>query len=168
TSSSDGYMNPNLLAQAIPPGSSSIASISATAPFPTITLDLTHPPNTLQTLNANAFEAHPSSQYFQPPSAIPLQAFQQGGAAALYNQSIFSGLQFSQEKTSNQVLPQNHQSQPHTSFSNSLSAATAAITTDLNFTAALATAIKSIMGGNAGTNISNNNNDNNNNQTHDH
>nr|GEZ01399.1 probable WRKY transcription factor 31 [Tanacetum cinerariifolium] len=59
---SDGYMNTNLLAQAIRPGSSSIASISASALFPTITLDLTHPPNTLQTLNANAFEAHPSSK----------------------------------------------------------------------------------------------------------
>nr|GEY67225.1 probable WRKY transcription factor 31 [Tanacetum cinerariifolium] len=121
-SSSDGFMNPNLLAQAIRPGS---------------------------------FTIH-------------LQVFQQRGAAALYNQSIFSGLQFSQDKTSNQVLPQNHQSQPHTSFSNSLSAATAAITANPNFTAALAAAIKSIMGGNAGTNTSNNNSDNNNNQTHDH
>nr|AJF11717.1 WRKY42 [Chrysanthemum x morifolium] len=169
-SSSDGYMNPNLLAQAIRPGSSSIASISASAPFPTITLDLTHPPNTLQTLNATPFEGHPPSQYFQPPSAMPLQAFQQAGAAALYNQSRFSGSQFSQDKISNQVLPQNHQSQPQTSFTNSLSAATAAITADPNFTAALAAAITSIMGGNAGAITSNNNNDNNSayNNTHDH
>ena len=155
-SSSDGYMNPNVLAHAIRPGSSSIASISASAPFPTITLDLTHPPNTLQTLNATPFEGHPS-QYFQPPTAMPLQAFQQGGPAALYNQSRFSSLQFSQDKISNQVSSQNHQSQPQTSFTNSLSAATAAITADPNFTAALAAAITSIMGGNASTITSNNN-----------
>ncbi|CAN8274210.1 unnamed protein product [Cochlearia groenlandica] len=46
SSSQDGLMNPtNLLARAILPCSSSMATISASAPFPTITLDLTNSPN---------------------------------------------------------------------------------------------------------------------------
>lgn len=137
TSSTDGFMNPNLLAQAIRPNSSNIATISASAPFPTITLDLTHPPNTSQT---PFDQGHPTSQFFQP---MPLQAIHQSG---------FAGLQLSHDKFSNQLVPyqmappQYHQSQPNTSFANSLSAATAAITNDPNFTAALAAAITSIMG----------------------
>nr|WCL15200.1 WRKY86 [Atractylodes chinensis] len=144
-SSADGFMNPNLLAHAIRPTSSSIATISASAPFPTITLDLTHPPNTFQ---------GPSSQFFPPASAIPFQAFHQtGDGITLYNQSRFAGLQSSHDRASNQLLPhqiappQLLQSQPHPSFSNSLD--TAAITADPNFTAALAAAITSIMSGNA-------------------
>lgn len=158
TSSADGFMNPNVLAQAIRPNSSSIATISASAPFPTITLDLTHPPNTFQNSNSTPFEGHPSSQFFQPPSAMPLQAFHQGGGStSLYNQSRFAGLQLSHDQFSNRLVPhqtappQHHQSQPHESFENSLSAATAAITADPNFTAALAAAITSIMGGKPNT-----------------
>ncbi|KAF2303703.1 hypothetical protein GH714_021356 [Hevea brasiliensis] len=49
-SSADGLMNPNLLARAILPCSSSMATISASAPFPTVTLDLTHNPNSQQVL----------------------------------------------------------------------------------------------------------------------
>ncbi|RAL49558.1 hypothetical protein DM860_012991 [Cuscuta australis] len=45
--SSDGMMNPNFLARAILPCTSSMATISASAPFPTVTLDLTQNPNTL-------------------------------------------------------------------------------------------------------------------------
>ncbi|PSS24818.1 WRKY transcription factor, partial [Actinidia chinensis var. chinensis] len=41
-SSADGVMNPNFLARAILPCSSNMATISASAPFPTVTLDLTH------------------------------------------------------------------------------------------------------------------------------
>ncbi|XP_076959402.1 WRKY transcription factor 6-like [Bidens hawaiensis] len=151
-SSADGFMNPNLLAQAIRPSSSSIATISASAPFPTITLDLTHPPN-------------PSSQLFSSAAAMPLQAFHPGGGGAVYNQSRFAGFQLSHDKISNQLIPQpipppppqHHQSQPHPAFANSLSAATAAITSDPNFTAALAAAITSIMGGNVNTIASDNN-----------
>ncbi|KAI3800272.1 hypothetical protein L1987_28359 [Smallanthus sonchifolius] len=57
-SSADGFMNPNLLAQAIRPSSSSMATISASAPFPTITLDLTHPPNTSQFIPSAATSNH--------------------------------------------------------------------------------------------------------------
>ncbi|KAI3711143.1 hypothetical protein L2E82_41015 [Cichorium intybus] len=158
SSSVDGVMNSNLLAQAFRPNSSSIASISASAPFPTITLDLTHPPN------SNPSEGFPTSQF-----AMPLQVFHQGGGggATLYNQSRFSGLQLSNNNFSNQLSshhqfapPQHHQSQPYTSFGHSLSAATAAITADPNFTAALAAAITSIMGDN-GSSINCNNVENN-------
>ncbi|CAH1448254.1 unnamed protein product [Lactuca virosa] len=160
TSSVDGFMNSNLLAQAIRPPN--IATISASAPFPTITLDLTHPPN-----STPIFEGYnnPAASQF----AMPLQAFHQGSSGAMvYNQSRFSGLQLSNNELSNQVLqyqqtapPQHHQSQPHPSFGHSLSAATAAITADPNFTAALAAAITSIMGGNGST-ISPKNEENNN------
>ncbi|XP_076941815.1 WRKY transcription factor 6-like [Bidens hawaiensis] len=164
-SSADGFMNPNLLAQAIRPSSSSIATISASAPFPTITLDLTHPPNTLQKVNSSTtFDGqHPSSQFFPPASAMPLQAFHPGGGT-VFNQSRFAGFQLSHDKVSNQLIPQpippppqHHQSQPHPAFVNSLSAATAAITSDPNFTAALAAAITSIMGGNVNAIASDNN-----------
>ncbi|KAJ0568777.1 putative transcription factor WRKY family [Helianthus annuus] len=156
SSAEHGFMNPNLLAQAIRPSSSSIATISASAPFPTITLDLTHPPNNFQKVNSTAFEGHPSSQYIPSAAAMPLQAFHPG----MYNQSRFAGFQLSHDMVSNQLIPhqiappQHHQSQqPQTAFANSLSA----ITSDPNFTAALAAAITSIMGGNA-SNESNNNN----------
>ncbi|KAI3680507.1 hypothetical protein L6452_35278 [Arctium lappa] len=166
-SSADGFMNPNLLAHTIRPNSSSIATISASAPFPTITLDLTHPPNTFQGPNGSIPFDHghqPASQFSPPPFAMPLQAFHHhgGGGDTQYNQSRFSGLQLSNNKVYNQP-PQFHQSQPQVSLSNSLSAATAAIAADPNFTAALAAAITSIMGGGNGSNIipSNNNETNN-------
>ncbi|KAL6990753.1 hypothetical protein U1Q18_008874 [Sarracenia purpurea var. burkii] len=154
--SADGLMNPNFLTSAILPGSSSIATISASAPFPTVTLDLTHTPN-----NPLQFQRRPTQ--FQ----IPYHGLPQGFAAAptpqplvpqvfgqaLYNQSKFSGLHVSQDLESSSQLahqsphPQLHQSPPNPSFADTLSAATAAITADPNFTAALAAAISSIMGG---------------------
>ncbi|XP_071696854.1 WRKY transcription factor 6-like [Rutidosis leptorrhynchoides] len=148
SSSTEGFMNPNLLAQVIRPNPSNIATISASAPFPTITLDLTHPPNTSASQMVTD-QGQPTPQFLAP---MPLQA---------YNQSGFAGLQLSHDKFSNQLVPyqmapppppqyqQSHQS--NTSFANSLSAATAAITNDPNFTAALAAAITSIMGSKAGS-----------------
>lgn len=155
-SSSEGIMNSNLLARAILPMSSSMATISASAPFPTVTLDLTHSPNPLQ-------YQRPSSQFQGPFQAAPQQNFvgqsptPQIYGHPVYNQSRFSGLHVSsQELGSNQLQnqaqghhppPQFQQAQPQTSFADTLSAATAAITTDPNFTAALAAAISSMMGG---------------------
>lgn len=134
-SSADGLMNPNLLARSILPNPSSIATISASAPFPTVTLDLTHNPNQLQrNPNSTQFQNHLSSSQNLPPN---------GGDANLYNQSRFSGLQLSHQTTQVQV----NRGQHHASFADSLSAATAAITADPNFTAALAAAISSIMSG---------------------
>ncbi|XVF26073.1 hypothetical protein REPUB_Repub13aG0268600 [Reevesia pubescens] len=166
--SADGIMNPNnLLARAILPCSSSMATISASAPFPTVTLDLTHSPNPLQ------FQRSPTQ--FQVPfpgqpqniAAVSSPQLPQVFGQALYNQSKFSGLQLSQDMGSSQLgqqfpHPQFQQPQQPT-LSDTVSAATAAITSDPSFTAALAAAITSIIGGahpNSSSNTSNNNNSN--------
>ncbi|TXG46959.1 hypothetical protein EZV62_026253 [Acer yangbiense] len=176
-SSADGIMNPNLLARAILPCSSSMATISASAPFPTVTLDLTHSPNPLQ------FQQRPSPQtQFQIPfgggvsggsTVSTSQQLPQVFGQTLYNQSKFSGLQLSQDI----MGPISHQLGGHqftpppppsmhppqsSSFADTVSAATAAITADPNFTAALAAAITSIIGG---ANNPYNNNSNNNTNT---
>ncbi|CAK8536566.1 unnamed protein product [Lathyrus sativus] len=72
--SPDGLMNPNFLTRTVFPSSSSIATISSSAPFPTITLDLTQSPN-----NPLQFPTH-----------------------TLFNQSRFSGLQMSQDAETSQ------------------------------------------------------------------
>lgn len=148
-SSADGLMNPNFLARTILPCSSNMATISASAPFPTVTLDLTHTPSPLQ-------YQRPTSQ-FPVPFAAPAQSFPSAQTSplpqvfsqALYNQSKFSGLQLSQDmESAHQAPPTLQQPQP-ASLADTVSAATAAITADPNFTAALAAAITSIIGGGA-------------------
>nr|QWQ79529.1 WRKY transcription factor protein 11 [Zanthoxylum armatum] len=167
-SSADGIMNPNLLARAILPCSSSMATISASAPFPTVTLDLTHSPNPLQ------FQRQPSQFQVQFPGqpqnfgTVTNPQLPQVFGQALYNQSKFSGLQLSQDMGSSSQLG-SHQSLPPPlqqpqHLADSVSAATAAITADPNFTAAVAAAITSIIGG-AQNPFSNNNSNNNNNPT---
>ncbi|XP_022865069.1 WRKY transcription factor 6-like isoform X1 [Olea europaea var. sylvestris] len=141
--SPDGLINPNFLARTLLPYSSNMATISASAPFPTVTLDLTHSPNPLQcqrvppTQYQVPFLVHPQNFASVTNPQMP-QVFGQ----ALVNQSKFSGLQSSQNNIE-QIQPPLH----HQSFTNTLSAATAAITADPNFSAALAAAITSIMGG---------------------
>ncbi|PON52119.1 WRKY domain containing protein [Parasponia andersonii] len=151
-SSADGLMNPNLLARAILPCSSSMATISASAPFPTVTLDLTNNPNPLQMLRSQPTQFQvPLGQpqnFGTPPPGAP-QSFPQVFGQALYNQSKFSGLQLSSQENiagSSAHQLQLHQTQ-QPSLADSVSAATAAITADPNFTAALAAAISSIIGG---------------------
>ncbi|XP_057498103.1 probable WRKY transcription factor 31 isoform X2 [Actinidia eriantha] len=139
-SSADGLMNPNFLARAILPCSSNMATISASAPFPTVTLDLTHPPNPLHLLRPTT--QFPFAVTPQPPPPAVAQVFGQ----ALYNQSQFSGLHVSQDVEAAQ-LGHHPPPPPSHSFADTLTAATAAITADPNFTAALAAAISSIMGG---------------------
>ncbi|XVF27919.1 hypothetical protein REPUB_Repub14bG0151000 [Reevesia pubescens] len=164
--SADGIMNPNLLARAIFPGSSSMATISASAPFPTVTLDLTHSPNPLQ------FQRPPTQ--FQVPfpgqpqnlASVSAPQLPQVFGQALYNQSKFSGLQLSQDIGSSQLghqvpHPQLQQPQQPT-LADTVNAATAAITNDPSFTAALAAAITSIIGGSHPNNSSNTSNNNNN------
>ncbi|XP_059662516.1 probable WRKY transcription factor 31 [Cornus florida] len=152
-SSADGLMNPNFLARAILPCSSNMATISASAPFPTVTLDLTHTPNQLQQFQ------RPSTQFQvpfpgQPPSFAGVPTPPQVFGQTLYNQSKFSGLQVSQGMESAAAAQLAHQAPPpqlqqphHPSMADTVSAATAAITADPNFTAALVAAITSIMGG---------------------
>ncbi|KAI6672793.1 hypothetical protein NL676_000699 [Syzygium grande] len=151
--SGDGLMNNNFLTRALLPCSSSMATISASAPFPTVTLDLTQNPNTLQSQAApGQFQVplpNPGSSLPNPSPALLPHIFGQ----ALYNQSKFSGLQMSQDAKAcrsegQPQLPHSPgQGQPNSIFADTLSAATAAIATNPNFTAALAAAISSIMGG---------------------
>ncbi|GER56289.1 WRKY DNA-binding protein 31 [Striga asiatica] len=126
--SADGLTNPNFFARTILPCSTNMATISASAPFPTITLDLTQNPNPAQF-------PRPGPQFhvpFQPahsgfgPAHVPQMLGQ-----AIYNQSKFSGLH-----------PPTTGQQP--AFVDTL----AAVAADPKFTAALAAAISSIIGGN--------------------
>ncbi|XP_062106083.1 probable WRKY transcription factor 31 [Humulus lupulus] len=171
-SSSDGIMNSNFLARAILPCSSSMATISASAPFPTVTLDLTQSPNPLHLQKPPqppqfhfALQQNSSSAPAAAAALLPLF-----GQAIYNNQSKFSGLQMSSLGQENSLAPATmaarllgHQSfssssPPQSSLSDSVTAATAAIAADPNFTAALAAAITSIISGNHPNNVSNNNN----------
>ncbi|XP_047967706.1 WRKY transcription factor 6-like isoform X2 [Salvia hispanica] len=119
-SADGGLINPGFLTRTMLPCSPNMAAISASAPFPTITLDLT--------------EQRPGPNFqlpFAPPTPPP---FHQVFGQVIQNQSQFSGLQMSPDKN-------------EPSYADRLSAATAAITSDPTFTAALAAAISSILGG---------------------
>ncbi|KAF7840605.1 putative WRKY transcription factor 31 [Senna tora] len=174
SSGDGGLMNPNLLARAILPCSTSMATLSASAPFPTITLDLTHTASNTNNNNNNGglqFQRPPFQQVAQQtPSAQ--QQLSHAFSQALYNQSKFSGLQLSttQDLGLSSSLQQ-HQSapaavaprpvlpvQPSQHPVDPVSAATAAITADPNFTAALAAAISSIISGGGAHSNNNNNN----------
>ncbi|KAI3753373.1 hypothetical protein L2E82_25425 [Cichorium intybus] len=168
--SSDGLMNSNFLARTFLSCSSSMATISASAPFPTVSLDLTQTPNPLQLRGPGQFPvpfSNPQQQNFTGANAALLpQIFGQ----ALYNQSKFSGLQMSQDMeagASSQLgLPAlHHQGASPAALADTVTALTA----DPNFSAALAAAISSVFGGaqpnnggnanngNVATNNSNNN-----------
>ncbi|XWS15551.1 hypothetical protein CRYUN_Cryun34aG0009900 [Craigia yunnanensis] len=168
-SSADGVMNPNLLARAILPFSSSMATISASAPFPTVTLDLTHSSNPLQYQRPPTQFQVPFPGQPQNLASVSVPQLPQVFGQPLYNQSKFSGLQLSQDMGSSQLghqVPQQQLQQPRQpTLADTVSAATAAITNDPSFTAALAAAITSIIGGahpNSISNTSNNNNSNSN------
>uniref|UniRef100_A0A803M1T5 WRKY domain-containing protein n=1 Tax=Chenopodium quinoa TaxID=63459 RepID=A0A803M1T5_CHEQI len=164
--SGDGLMNPNFLARTILPCSSSMATISASAPFPTVTLDLTHSPNPLQMRQSVPQTNGPFQVPFQPQTSqvgpnflgsIPQifgQALLNSTTNNNNNQSKFSGLQ----TTTPQGLDASHLQHPNQNpaFADTLSAATAAIANDPNFTAALAAAISSIIGGARGPADNNN------------
>ncbi|XP_010553450.1 PREDICTED: WRKY transcription factor 6-like [Tarenaya hassleriana] len=137
TSSHEGLMNPaNLLARAILPSSSStasIATISASAPFPTVTLDLTHaPPPPSGPGNHPLVRSPPQQMMNLPPNLLP-----QVVGRTLYNQSKFSGVQFSGNFDGCQIAPPSY----------ALVDTVNALTKDPNFTAALATMISSMING---------------------
>lgn len=118
--SPDGLMNPNFLTRTMFPSSSSIATISASAPFPTITLDLTQSPNNpLQFPNPNLSNLFP----FPFPQT-------------LFNQSRFSGLQLSQDIAETSTSRQ---------ISQNLVDKVTAIARDPNFSSALAAVLTSII-----------------------
>ncbi|CAO2161768.1 unnamed protein product [Urochloa humidicola] len=121
----------SFLARAVLPScSSSMATISASAPFPTVTLDLTHGPPA----------ARPPSFPMLPPPP-------------LYNQSKFSGLHMSSSPNNSSDATRPPPSPIGIGLplaADTVSAAAAAITADPNFTVALAAAISSIIGGGAG------------------
>ncbi|KAF5728571.1 WRKY family transcription factor [Tripterygium wilfordii] len=152
-SSPDGIMNPNLLARAVLPCSPSMATISASAPFPTVTLDLTHSPT-----NPLHFQRPPAQFQVpfpgQPNNFVNPQLSQAFGQTVYNNQSKFSGLQLSQDLSTSQLAPMPPAMAPQappSPFADSMSSAAAAITADPNFTAALAAAITSIINGGNGS-----------------
>ncbi|XWS75761.1 hypothetical protein CRYUN_Cryun01aG0119900 [Craigia yunnanensis] len=144
-SSVDGLLNSNFLTRTLLPCSSSMATISASTPFPTVTLDLTQPLNPLQFPN-------PPHNLANTSATLLPQIFGQ----ALYNQSKFSGLQMSQDVEQPQSGHQLQQGQQN-SLADTVNAATAAIAADPNFTAALAAVITSIIGSSQPNNVPNNN-----------
>ncbi|KAF8725799.1 hypothetical protein HU200_020359 [Digitaria exilis] len=102
------------------------ATLSASAPFPTITLDLTHSPST--SAAAGLLLPH------RPPLAMPFPMYGGGFPAAAHRPVLTS----QQPPTMEGVRSRS-----------ALETMTAAITSDPNFTAALAAALSTIIGGGA-------------------
>ncbi|OMP04381.1 DNA-binding WRKY [Corchorus olitorius] len=155
--SADGMMNTNaILPKAMLPCSSSLVTLSASAPFPTVTLDLTHTPNNQRpSLNQLVHGApnSPNWPHHHNISSLPHLVGQ-----PIYNQSKLLGFLGSQGTDQHHpLLAQNPQLQSN-SMADSVSAATAAITADPNFTAALVAAITSIIGNPHRDNNNSNNN----------
>ncbi|KAE8662421.1 putative WRKY transcription factor 47-like isoform X2 [Hibiscus syriacus] len=124
------------------PYASSMATLSASAPFPTITLDLTQGPNAVPFLR-------------QPPSTasfpLPLHGYPQ----------LLGNTMFAPPK-----VPSSPTMQLGQRSASMVETVTAAITSDPNFTAALAAAISTIMGAPPGNNGNSKvNNDENNNSS---
>lgn len=126
-------MNPNILETV--QCSQNFATLSASAPFPTITLDLTTQTNTLL-----------SQQQQQQAVVPPTSLF---GQSLVCDKTKFSGLHINNNNSSSQSHPHHHNhvaGSTTTSFADTVNAATAAITADPNFTAALVAAVTSIIG----------------------
>lgn len=140
--SADGMMNSStILPKGIMlPCSPNSVTLSASAPFPTVTLDLTYNPN-----------QRPTSQLLAPSPNIPHLL-----GHPIYNQSKLLGLFSSQGIEHHPHLAQNQMQPPHP-MADTVNAATAAITADPNFTAALVAAITSIIGNPHRDNSGNNN-----------
>lgn len=156
--SADGLiMSPNSLAKNnVLPFSPSLASLSASAPFPTVTLDLTHNPNPPQ-FQRPLGQLHYTSPNNLPHNFVPMS---HGLGPALIDnnyQSNFLGLLSSLGLEHPHNSAQNRK-QAASVISDNISAATAAITSDPGFTAALVAAITSIIGNNDDQNHNGNNN----------
>ncbi|KAG2330624.1 hypothetical protein Bca52824_001804 [Brassica carinata] len=143
-SNQDGLMNPtNLFARTMLPCSSSMATISASAPFPTITLDLTESASNVN--GPSPTNNNPLMQFSQRSGFAELNQSglpQMMGQALYYNQqqSKFSGLQIPSQSL------------------NAGESVSAVMAANPNFAAALAAAITSIINGSNGSSNSSNNN----------
>lgn len=130
--SSDGLINPSILESASLPCSQNMATLSASAPFPTITLDLTQNATISSHLQK---ETQGQLGLLSPLLAHKFMSVPKVFGHSLCDQTKLAGL--------------HHESQgieTTSSFANSFNAATAAITADPNFTAALVAAITSVIG----------------------
>ncbi|KAM0947541.1 putative transcription factor WRKY family [Dioscorea sansibarensis] len=116
TSSKDSLTNPASGFYQPMPYASTMATLSASAPFPTITLDLTQPPGPLQIHR---------QQTPATPFPLPLPMYMPQKVPGMV---VPPGLQFGQQQPSSVM-----------------DTVTAAIASDPNFTSALAAAIKSII-----------------------
>ncbi|PPS16565.1 hypothetical protein GOBAR_AA04014 [Gossypium barbadense] len=128
TSSPDGLMNSNLLTTTLLPCSSTMATVSASTPFPSVTLDLTQ----------SSFSTPPPPYNVANSVAVTAPLVPQVSGQALDNLSKFAGIQMSKDLDRLQQGEQN-------SIGDTVNAATAAIATDPSFAAALAAAITSII-----------------------
>lgn len=128
TSSPDRLMNSNFLNTTLLPFSSPMATISASTPFPSISLDLTQ----------SSFSNPPSSYNVANSVAVAAGFVPQVFGQALDNRSKFSGIQMSKDLDRLQQGQQN-------SIADTINAATEAIAADPSFAAALAAAITSII-----------------------
>ncbi|TKY57327.1 WRKY transcription factor 6 [Spatholobus suberectus] len=129
--SSDGLINPSILESASLPCSQNMATLSASAPFPTITLDLTQ-----NATNSSQLQREPQGQLnlLSPLLAHKFMSVPKIFGQALCDQTMLAGLHESQGMDT------------ASSFANTFNAATAAVTADPNFTAALVAAITSVIG----------------------
>jgi len=131
TSSNDGQLNADLLTRTLLPCSSSIATILASAPYPTITIDYTQSSNTPQR-NPYQFQTPliPQSSASSSASLIPQITNQ--------NQSKFSGLHMSKDAAD----PSQLLAIPNITAQT----VNVAIAVSPNFLAALSTSVTSIIG----------------------
>ncbi|XP_031284552.1 probable WRKY transcription factor 31 [Pistacia vera] len=140
--SADGMMSSHFsnLAKTALPFSPSLASLSASAPFPTVTLDLTR----LNPNNPSQFQ-RPLSQVHAASQNLPLNSVTMPHVFGQVNNESnnFLGLLRSLG-VETPHSPQNQMQAP--AANDTISAATAAITSDPSFTAALVAAITSIIG----------------------
>ncbi|XVE80421.1 hypothetical protein DITRI_Ditri14bG0138300 [Diplodiscus trichospermus] len=143
--SADGIMNSNMIPKGMFPVACSpnLVTLSASAPFPTVTLDLTYNPNQ-KPLN----QVHPNWPH--NISSLPHLI-----GHPIYNQSKLLGLPSSQG-IEHPHLAQNQILQAHPMADTSATAA--ALTADPNFTAALVAAITSIISNSHRDNSGNDNN----------
>ncbi|MBA0705631.1 hypothetical protein Golax_017814 [Gossypium laxum] len=146
-SADHGIMNSNIVPKGMLPGSPNLITLSASAPFPTVTLDLTHPPN-----QRPLHQLHPLSPNWPHNTSLPAHLL----GHPIYNQSKLLGTYLSSQGN-NELSVHLSQNQMQGRPMVDTAATAAAITADPNFTAALVAAITSIIGNSHRDNSGNNN-----------